>query len=203
MRRYPEVLLFAAALSLPPGCSSVGSYVWVDSLPEAAPTETEYVIAPGDVLNVRVFNQDALSGKARVRNDGRISLPLVNDVEAGGQTPAALARRLQARLKDYVKEPVVTIALEEPGSIQVSVLGEVTRPGVVKVEPGSGVLHVLASTGGLTPYASRDRIFILRRGQSGSKSPLLRIRFSYEALSRAEGRAATFRLRDGDVVVVE
>jgi polysaccharide export outer membrane protein len=204
MRPSLEPLLLAAILAVAPGCSSVGNYVWVDSIPEtAAPSETEYVVAVGDVLSVRVFGQENLSGRARVRHDGKISLALLNDVEAAGQTPAALARRLQARLKDFVKDPVVTVSLEEPGSIQVSVLGDVARPGVVRVEPGSGVLHALATAGGLTQFAGRDRIFVLRKGSPGSTPPLLRIRFSYEALSRAEGRSATFRLRDGDVLVVE
>lgn len=199
----PEILLLAAALSLAPGCS-VGRYVWVDDLKEPiSADETEYLIAAGDLLNVRVFNQEGISGKVRVRPDGRISLPFVNDVEAAGQTPAALARRLQLRLKEFINNPVVTISLEESGPIQVSVVGEVAKPGVYPVQPGSSVLHALAMAGGLTQYASRDAIFVLRKPNPGSGPPLLRIRFTYEKLAHAEGRSATFRMRDGDVLVVE
>ncbi len=196
--------LLAAALALGTGCSHVGDYVWADDVPEpAGPADAEYVIAPGDVLGVRVFNQEGMSGRARVRPDGKISLPFVNDVEAAGQTPAALARRLQQRLKEFINNPVVTVSLEEAGPIQVSVLGEVTRPGVYPVASGANVLQALAAASGLTPYASRDRIFVLRKTPSGSKAPVIRVRFTFEKLSHAEGRSAGFRLRDGDVVVVE
>jgi len=203
--RLPVVSsLLAIAFALAAGCSHVGDYVWVDAVSEpSAPGETEYVIAPGDVLNVRVFSQEGMSGRARVRTDGKISLPFVNDVEAAGQTPAALARRLQSRLKEFVNNPVVTVSLEEPGPLQVSVLGEVAHPGVFPVQAGANVLQALAAAGGLTPYASNDRIFVLRRSPPGSKLPLVRIRFTYDKLAHAEGRAAAFRMRDGDVVVVE
>jgi polysaccharide export outer membrane protein len=182
----------------------VGDYVWADDLSEPAhPADAEYVIAPGDVLGVRVFNQEGMSGRARVRPDGKISLPFVNDVEAGGQTPAALARRLQSRLKEFINNPVVTVSLEEAGPIQVSVLGEVAHPGVFPVQSGANVLQALAAAGSLTPFASRDRIFVLRKTPPGSKVPLVRVRFTYQKLAHAEGRSAAFRLRDGDVVVVE
>ena len=204
MKTSPESLLLAAALAAATGCSHVGDYVWVDDIKEPpAPAETDYVIAPSDVLNVRVFNQEGMSGRARVRSDGKISLPFVNDVEAAGATPAALAIRLQVRLKEFVNNPVVTVSLEEPGPIQVSVLGEVAHPGVYPVQPRANVLQGLAAAGGLTPYASSDRIFVLRRSAPGVKPPLVRIRFRYESLAHAEGRAATFRMRDGDVLVVE
>lgn len=192
------------ALALTSGCSGVGEYVWVDDLAQpAAAAETEYVIAVGDTLTVRVFNQEGISGKVRVRPDGKISLPFVNDIEAAGQTPPGLARRLQGRLKEFINNPVVTVSLEEPGPIQVSVLGEVGKPGVYPVPPGSSVLHALATAGGLTPFASKERIFLLRKNAPGRQPPLLRVRFTYAKLAHAEGLAAAFRMRDGDVVVVE
>lgn len=203
MKTSHEMLVLAAVLAVASGCSH-GDYLWVDDLKETiAASETEYVIAVGDVLNVRVFNQDGISGRALVRPDGRISLPFVNDVEAAGQTPALLARRLQGRLKEFINNPVVTVSLETPGSIQVSVLGEVAKPGVYAVPAGSGVLYALATAGGLTQYASSSGIFVLRKKPPGSQPPLLRIRFSYDRLAHAEGRAAGFRMRDGDVIVVD
>jgi polysaccharide export outer membrane protein len=204
MKTSPETLLLAGVLALAAGCSHLGDYVWVDDLKEpSASGESEYLIAPGDVLNVRVFNQEGMSGRARVRTDGKISLPFLNDVEAAGHTPPALAARLQIRLKEFINNPVVTVSLEEAGPIQVSVLGEVAHPGAYAVHPRSSVLHALAAAGGLTQYASGDRIFVLRRGAAGAKPPLLRVRFRYESLAHADGRAAAFRMRDGDVLVVE
>ena len=193
----PAALAALLALSAP-GCSSLGAYTWVDDLPRAGAHPGGYVIAPGDSLNVRVWNQDAMSARVKVRVDGQITLPFVNDVAAAGYTPEVLAAQLQTRLKDFVNNPVVTIALEEAKPVSIPVLGEVARPGVYPVEAGAGLLPVLAAAGGLTEWAGRERIFVLRPGPHPQ-----RIRFRLESLQRAQGGAGTFQLRSGDQVVVE
>ncbi len=184
-------------------CRSVGEYVWVDNLPPPSkPAETEYFIGAGDVLSIRVWNQDGISAKVRVRPDGKISLPLVNDVDATGLTPLALSKRLEVRLKDYVVNPLVTVVLEERRLIQVIVLGEVTKRGSFDLERNSGVLQALAAAGGMTENAHNDQIFVTRATASAGGKPL-RIRFDFDALTRAIGRGAAFRLEQGDVIVVE
>ncbi len=180
-------------------CANLGKFVWVDEYTEPpAPAEKPYVIAVGDVIQVRVFNQDQLSARVRVRSDGKVSLPLLSDVDAAGYTPVALSQRLEIQLRELVKTPAVTVSLEETKPQTVMVIGEVVRPNAYPLEAGSGVLQGLANAGGLTPDASTDRIFVLRQIPTPA-----RIRFSYEKLRHQEGRAATFRLRAGDVVVVE
>jgi polysaccharide export outer membrane protein len=199
----------AAALTaaLVAGCSSPGKYIWVDQYVDQDKTAQRarnvYVIAPGDVLSVKVWNQEAMSARARVREDGMISLPFVNDVEAAGQEPTALAKRVEVKLKDYIVNPVVTIAVEEQAQAEISVLGEVARPGVYKIDHESDLLKILASAGGLTQIAGRDRIFVLRYGEGATPREPLRIRFTYKNLTQAAGKAALFRLHAGDVVVVE
>jgi polysaccharide biosynthesis/export protein len=118
-------------------------------------------------------------------------------------TLADLAGRLQGRLKAYVVNPVVTVTLEELRPLRVSVLGEVGKPGVYDLDRGSGVLAALAAGGGLTDYAHRDRIYVLRYDHRASDPTPTRIRFRWDALSRGERAAATFLLRSGDLVVVE
>jgi polysaccharide biosynthesis/export protein len=179
-------------------CAHPDPYVWVDDFREQPSPVEGYVIRPGDVLNIKVWNQESFPSRIRVRNDGRITLPLVNDVEAAGYTPAALGSKLQSSLKPFIVNPVVTVSLEESRVPTVSVIGEVNKPGIYPLEPDGGVLQALASAGGMTIYADRDRIFVLRH-----RSPLVRVRFSYERLARGVGRAMTFGLKDGDVVVVE
>jgi polysaccharide export outer membrane protein len=181
------------------GCHHVDPFVWVDDLPAPPAAGQEYVISPGDVISIRVWNQDGMSAKARVRSDGKISLPFVNDVEAAGFTPSVLAQQIQTRVKDFLVNPVVSVSLEEIKPLSVSLLGEVSKPGMYPMEPGAGVLHALATAGGLTEYAHKNRIYVLR--ESGGKTD--RIRFDYATLTHAQGRAAEFRLRTGDVVVVE
>ena len=180
-------------------CTSLGQYTWVnDYSAQPSPVEKEYVIKPGDVLQIRVFNQEGMSARAKVRNDGKISLPFLNDVTASGHSPNSFAKELQLKLKEFIKVPVVTVSLEETRPVMVSVLGEVARQGGYQVETGTGVLQLLASAGGLTELAHKDRIFVLRRDPDP-----VRIRFSFESLSRLDNRASSFRVQSGDVVVVE
>ncbi len=204
MKLRLDIFLLCTAL-LASGCRSVGEYIWVDDVPveQPRPSGDDYVIAVGDVINVRVWNQEAMSGRVKVRSDGKISLTFLNDVEAAGSQPAVLARRIQTRLKDFIVNPVVTVSLEDQRAVQVSVLGEVARPGVYTVELNAGVLNAIAAAGGMTAYASRDRIFVLRRAFWSDSPKPARIRFTYQALSQVQGRAATFRLKGDDVVVVE
>jgi polysaccharide biosynthesis/export protein len=191
------LVAFVAALA----CRAHGPFVPVEEYGQPAP-ETEYRVAPGDVLAVRVWNQESMSNPhARVREDGKISAPFLQDGDAAGMTPGDLSQRLQAKLKAYVVNPVVTITVEEVRPLRVSVLGEVAHAGQFELERGAGVLAALAAAGGLTEYAHRDQIFVMRSA-SESSGPV-RIRFRYSALTAGERQSAAFRLRPGDLVVVE
>jgi polysaccharide export outer membrane protein len=191
-----------ALLAVVSGCKTSGEYVWADTLP-AAPSSSnrEYVIQVGDTISVRVWNQDSISAKTKVRPDGKVSIPFVNDVDAAGATPTELAARVQVRLKDFIVNPVVTVTLDELRPLLVAVMGEVARPGNYQLEAGAGVLQALAIAGGPTAFADKDRIMVLRQKPDGTGST--RIRFKYTSLTQLEGRASTFRLQGGDVVVVE
>lgn len=196
-----RTLLFVAALSLGSACKHAGEYVWAKDLP-AGKADAGYAISPGDVLVVKVWNDETLGGHAKVRSDGKISLPFVNDVPAAGLAPGDLAHTLELRLVGYVNAPHVTVALEEERLLAVSVVGEVAKPGLYELHAGAGVLQALAAAGGTTPWANDDRIFVLRKNPDGGPRPQ-RIRFTRDALSRAEDGSASFRLRRDDVVVVE
>src|SRR5262245_16301294 len=107
-----------------------GPFVWVDQLkePEVAVPVGDYVIGPGDSLNVQVWEQEKMSAHVRVRSDGQISLPFLNDVPAAGKTPVILARDLEDSFKKFIREPRVTVAVDEATPLKVSVLGEVAEP---------------------------------------------------------------------------
>ncbi len=199
LRRWPLL----ATLLLLSACYKPGRFVWVDDYrePQTQQQDDSYLIRKGDVINVNVWNQRDISSRLRVRDDGRISLPLLNDVDAAGLTPAALAKAMELKLKDLVANPVVTVMVDEPQPIKISVLGEVRNPGKKLLESGSGPLQALSEAGGFTDYARDDAIYVLRR-EPGYPTPV-RIRFTYEALTRNEGSAPTFRLKTGDVLVVE
>src|ERR1700730_15109255 len=183
-------------------CASTAGSIEVDQLKEAtdpAP-KNEYTIGVGDLLSIQVWDQDKMSAKMRVRSDGRVSLPFLNDIEASGKTPVQLAGELETGLKSVILNPKVPVAVEEskPPTLSVSVLGEASKPGLETLEPGAGVAQALAAAGGLTVFAHKDRIFVVRGGAQPT-----RIHFTYDALTRTTGKASSFRLRTGDVVVVE
>lgn len=202
----PRAALLCLVVGGAAGCSHVsGEYVWVDAYREPRPpAEQASAVAPGDLLAVRVWNQDSMGGRVRVRDDGKISLPFVNDVAVAGLEPTAIAAQLRTKLKDFVVNPVVSVSLEERPGVEISVLGEVARPGVYKLDAGAGVLKALATAGGLTLLARRDRIFVLRKtGDATDRRGPVRVRFTYGGLTEAHPAAAGFTLRTGDVLVVE
>jgi polysaccharide biosynthesis/export protein len=198
--RYPRTLGFACLLSIArilSACASVGTFVWVDDITPAQ-LAADYIIGSGDVITMKVFGQDSLTTEARVRTDGKLTVPFLGDVDATGKRPGDLRRELEAGLKPFLVQPSVILTIKEARPLTVTVLGEVARPGVIALEPGAGLAQVLANAGGPNDFADRERMFVVR------KTPhLTRIRFTYESVTRGIGRAAAFTMQPGDVVVVE
>ncbi|MBI1948651.1 MAG: polysaccharide biosynthesis/export family protein [Deltaproteobacteria bacterium] len=189
---------FALALALAAsGCATDGKFVWVDELDREDLKPAPYLVAPGDRLVVNVWNQPPLSGEVLVRPDGNITLPLMGDVQVAGVTPQQAAEAVARKLTGLVVEPHVAVSLAGTREPTVSVLGEVQQAGSFPLRPGEGVLEVLARAGGLSEFARKDAIFVVRRSQG------LRVRFDYQRLARAVGAGVAFELQDGDVVVVE
>jgi polysaccharide export outer membrane protein len=179
------------------GCKSGGVFVWSSDLPPEENSPAAYAISAGDSLSVRVYGQDGMSTHAKVRGDGKISVPFLGDVLVAGKQPAVAAKEIESSLKSFITTPNVTVSVDEFQPITVSVIGEVTHPGSIAIDRDTTLLQVLANSGGLTENASRDDIYVLRR------TPVpRRIRFTYELLTRSPPSSA-FRLRAGDVVVVE
>lgn len=202
-RTLRRAALGALTLLAPLACVHPGGrYVWVDDLPDAqvAPPTDAYMLAVGDQISVQVFGHPEMSGRTRVREDGKVSIPLLGDVPARGKALPALGHDIEEQLgaRNLVVSARATVLLDEPARLSIPVLGEVSRPGLYQLEPGVGLAEVLASAGGFTEYAHRDRLYVVRRWPEP-----VRIRFTYNAIARAQGRAADFRLRQGDVVVAE
>ncbi|GJG89215.1 hypothetical protein tb265_43960 [Gemmatimonadetes bacterium T265] len=198
-RTLVRFALFLLGLSSAGACASAPRYVWSDRYAPPA-TAAEYVVTPGDVLAVQVWDNDKISTRTRVRADGRITVPLLNDVPVAGSTPPQVARDLEQRLRqaNLVLAPRVSVALDESRPVSVSVLGRVVRAGSFALGEGSGVAEALANAGGLTEFAHSDRIYVMRRAPEP-----VRIRFTFGAVTGGSPQAAAFRLRDGDVVVAE
>jgi polysaccharide biosynthesis/export protein len=162
----------------------------------------DYTIGPEDVLDIAVWNNADISRTVPVRPDGKISLPLLNDVQAAGLSPAELRAALAARLADYVSSPIVSVIVREIHSVKVTVIGEVKTPGRYELRSRTTVLEVLAMAGGLNQYAARARITVLRR--DGEKVRELAYDFE-KAMTRTGPKGIpqeNFCVQAGDIVVV-
>lgn len=164
-----------------------------------------YVIGPDDVLDVAVWGNTEISRTVPVRPDGRISLPLLNDIQAAGLTPMDFRDAVAAALKPYMPEPSVSVLVREIHSVKVTVIGEVKTPGRYEIKDRATVLDVIALAGGLNEFADRDAIAVLRR-EGGRTS---RVRFDYAKLTSKGGSNGTngeaapnFCVKAGDVIVV-
>jgi len=169
----------------------------------------EYRIGPEDMLQISVWKNEAVSRSVPVRPDGKISLPLLNDVQAAGLTPLELRDVLTQKLAEYMPSPEVSVIVTEVRSFKVSVLGEILKPGRYELKSWSTVLDALALAGGFTPFAARSRIVILRPDGNTVK----RIPFNYNKLTSTEGLLdrmlnsggelpGNFYLQNGDIVLV-
>lgn len=187
--------LFTSLLLLSTGCASSLPSVWITDLP----IRTEVVrILAGDTLDVQVKDQQQLSGSFPVRENGSYAQPVVGDLMVVGLTEQEAAQMLSKNLKGIVVNPLVTMSIAQRKPIQIPVLGEVNSVGVVSVQLGAGMLDLVAAVGGLSTFASKSQIYVIRR-----EPRLTRIRFDYDALVGGERKHIEFRLQEGDVVVVK
>lgn len=168
----------------------------------------DYRIGPEDVLLISVWKNEAVTKTVPVRPDGKISLPLVNDVTAAGLTTLELRDVLAKKLAEYIPEPEVSVIVTEVRSFKVSVMGEVAKPARYELKSWTTVLDVLALAGGFTPFAARSQVVVLRPEGNGMK----RIPFNYPKVVKHQGlmdmlrggseSEDNFYLRNGDIVVV-
>lgn len=206
----PAVLLLLGFLGTSATCAAQAAKPVLTPTPEpAAPAQTpavpaatpevdsSYVIGPSDVLKVTVWKEATLSGDFPVRPDGMISMVLLGDIKAAGLTPSQLATQLTTEYKKYIQDPLVTVLVEQVNSQRIYLVGEVGKVGPVALTPGMTPLQAIASAGGLTPYAHKNRIYILR-GPQGKQE---KIPFNYKAALRGDA-TQNIALQPNDTVVV-
>lgn len=196
----------ALALLVAGGAAACGSnlpYVWVGEVPvERLGGPVEDRIGVDDLIAIRVYAQEPMSARGHVRPDGTLSMPLLGEVPVAGKRPTELSRELEDQLKTrgFAVAPSVSVAIEETAPLRITFVGEVRRPGTIKLEGPVNVVQGIANAGGLTEFASGSRIFVVRNAPNNA---VQRIRFRYDDLVGGEPHATAFRLRSGDVVVVE
>ncbi len=172
---------------------------------EARPTgasrageDPAYKIGPQDLLKVDVWKEDQLTRTVPVRPDGKITLPLLNDIQAAGLTPMELAGVISDQLKKYINNPQVTVSVTEINSRRVYVTGEVTKVGAYGLLPHMTVLQALSGSGGFTQFARVKNIYVLRT--EGGKQ--VKMPFNYKEAIRGKNPEQNIELLPGDVIVV-
>jgi len=190
--------------SAPP--SSVGKRAGVDGTQAMEKAEkdslvvtNEYYIGPEDVLEIIVWRNQDLSKVVTVRPDGRISLPLLGDIEATGLTPSELTANIVNRLKQFKETPTVSVILQQVNSYGIYVLGEVQKPGRYYLKSKTTLLQAITIAGGFTPIAARNKIVIFRWE---GKNNEVKMKASYDDIVLREGHAQNVILKPGDTIVV-
>jgi polysaccharide export outer membrane protein len=162
--------------SVPPGVATSAARSADNMKPGDTTPMDQYVIGSGDTLSVFVYrNADLSEGGVSVRPDGRISVPLIEDITAAGKTPTQLAREIEGRLKKYIQDPNVTVIVRSfvgPFDRQIRVIGEATEPAAIPYRDHMTLLDVMIATKGLTKYAAGNRAEIVRRDSDGKQTAI-------------------------------
>ncbi|MBZ5561086.1 MAG: polysaccharide biosynthesis/export family protein [Acidobacteriia bacterium] len=169
-----------------------------DTTSVSAAEESSYIIGPQDVLDINVWKEPEVSRTVPVRPDGKISLPLLNDVQASGLTPMQLQATITEGLKKFITGPQVTVIVREINSRRVYVLGEVARPGAFPMIPNMTVLQALSTAGGFGQFAKLNGIYVLRT-ENGKQ---MTYPFNYKDVVRGQRAEQNIVLRPGDTIVV-
>jgi polysaccharide export outer membrane protein len=187
--------VLAATLLLGVACAKPGAV----PPPEAAPgTRVPYVIGIPDLLRINVWKNQELSLQVQVRNDGKISVPLLDDIQAEGLTPTELKEVISAKLSEFITAPDVTVIVVQPNSRAATVVGAVGRSGVVSLNKEMRVLQAIAAMGGFNTWARTSNVRILRDSPDG----VISYRFNYGAYVAGKAPDSNILLEPGDTVVV-
>jgi len=169
-----------------------------DTKEDKIPAEDKYVIGPADILEIHVWREPDLSRTIPVRPDGKITLPLLNDVQASGLTPLELKARIEKGLAKFVESPTVSVAVQEIHSKNIFVFGQVESPGQYPLQQDLTVLQALSLAGGLAEWADKGDIIVLRK-ENGKQR---RIKFDYKNVSKGKHLERNIFLRPGDTIIV-
>lgn len=156
----------------------------------------EYLLGPGDVVDIAVFGDSDLTKSVTVRSDGKISLPLLGEMLAVGLTPTQLAEKIAAALKPYMKDPKVTVTLSQARLLKIYLVGEVRSPGSYDMKPGWTVVEAIAQAGGLTEKANLKKSVLIRRSTNKI------IPLDLDRLILKSDQTANLVVEDGDVIQV-
>ena len=192
-------LMFLAVLVLAGSICGVAQDQQSGSKPtEPVAVPADYVIGAQDVLNINVWKEPEVSATVPVRTDGKISLALLNDVQAAGLTPMQLTASLTEKLRKYLSEPRVTVTVTQMNSQRIFFIGQVRRPGAMPLPANTTALQAIAAAGGLTEEASGKKIQIMRN-ENGKQ---VKYPFNYNEVIKGNKAEQNIMLKPGDTIIV-
>jgi polysaccharide export outer membrane protein len=162
--------------------------------------DDSFIIGPDDILAVSVWKEPEISRSIPVRSDGKITLPLVGELQAGGQTPKQLQVAIATRLQNYISEPEVTVMVQEVRSQRFNILGQVAKPGSYLISNSARVLDAIALAGGFRDFAKKKSIYVLRQSANGQQAS--RLPFNYAEVVKGNNPEQNVELKPHDTVVV-
>lgn len=165
---------------------------------EVAADSNVYVIGPEDVLYIHVWKEENLSKAIPVRSDGKISLPLIDEIQAAGLTPLQLKEVLVTKLKEFIDIPNVSVIVTEANSFKVYVSGQVRNPGVYRLRSKTSLLQLIPMAGGFTEWANEKKILVIRKENGNEK----RVTLNYKKIVKGEAPDSNIDLKPGDTVIV-
>jgi polysaccharide export outer membrane protein len=163
------------------------------------PHDSSYVIGDDDLLGINVWGEADLTQQVPVRSDGKISLPLVGEVQAAGQTPLQLEQEIATKLHAYITQPDVTVMVLKINSEKFNILGRVAKPGSYSLTSATTILDAIAQAGGFQDFAKQKDIYILRQNPSGGES---RIAFNYKDVIKGKHPEQNIKVEPRDTIVV-
>jgi polysaccharide export outer membrane protein len=158
-----------------------------------------YLIGNDDVLAINVWKEKEMSRSIPVRSDGKISLPLVGEVQAAGQTPLQLEHAIEQKLQAYISDPEVTVMVEQINSKKFNILGQVLKPGSYSLSLAGTVVDAIAAAGGFRDFAKKNKVYVLRKGADGKQ---VRIPFSYKNFIKGKSNSGDIELQPNDTIIV-
>jgi polysaccharide biosynthesis/export protein len=165
---------------------------------EVPADSTNYIIGSEDVLYIHVWKEEHLSRTVPVRIDGKISLPLVDEIQAAGLTPLQLKELLMKRLKEFVDIPNISVMVMEANSFKVYISGQIKNPGVYRIRSETSLLQIIPMAGGFTEWANQKKILIIRKENGKEK----RMTVNYKKIVKGDDPSSNIILKAGDSIIV-
>jgi len=163
------------------------------------PHDENFIIGNDDVLAISVWNEPNMTKSVPVRSDGKISLPLVGEIQAAGRTPMQLELDITEKLKNFITAPQVNVIVQQVNSRKFNVLGEVARPGSYALTTSTTVMDAIALAGGFRDFAKKSNVYVLRKSRDGSDSKL---KFNYKEFIKGKNSDQNVKLEPNDTVIV-